>query len=721
MTFPSPRSLGGGAGASHERSGRIPNPQGPPPPLPNGIPFRARDYRAGLSTDSDDGPTAPLRAFRGGCYLARYTPLQMSPTQPGAIYYLGTLRVQQIGATVTISGDLYLRRVAPPSQPSSLEPDPGDGIPIFPRGDYRYYLRATQVTEAPQSTQSFALGLEMFRFNHATATWSNEAALTAELSWTTNPPGYPSEGDYLTGEMKNDAGSVTGTLTLGWVSKYLRRATLEIDNVPGSVVPRDNGYGVGFKEVFEPLGWDLRVIASNQNVPEATGASWSDAEMHAAMLEWRDRRDTLLDLDWRYHLLCVRLIDETERGIMYDHGATDSNNTPREGVGIACDWTYTADAYWGDLRGKRFGDDAATYFRTAVHELGHALGLYHNASDNGFMNTTDVIARRAHPERPFPQNIRWAFNPDDEKRLRHMPDGWVRPGGIQFGEDYSVAPIASDDTIADPAGLQLEVRTVSDVIPLGAPARVDFTMKNTSAAPVLAPQTLSMRSGCVRGKVVDPSGTVRTFQPLVQCVESQPLAMLGPGQSVSHSATLVRGPQGALFPAGGLYRIVIEVQWDDISGRYGLRGSADLIVTLSGDMTQGRAEYGILANADTLAAIAASSPIGTGATAIRQASRNPILGPHYAWLEAKGACTSSDPEKTRAALLSLDASNVILSTAEWKKADQWLKQLSETETARAPAPKTKRAKAAAAADAAPDVPALAAKVRQQLATRPPEK
>ena len=374
MTFPSPRSLGGGAAAYHERSGRIPNPQGPPPPLPNGIPFRARDYRAGLTTDSADGPTAPLRVLRGGCYLARYTPLQMSPTQPGAIYYLGTLRVQQIGATVTISGDLYLRRVAPPSQPSSLEPDPGDGIPIFPRGDYRYYLRATHVTEAPQSNQSFALGLEMFRFNHATATWANEGALTAELSWTTNPPGYPSDGDYLTGEMKNDAGSVTGTLTLGWVSKHLRRATLEIDNVPDGVVPRDNGHGVGFKEVFEPLGWDLRVIVSNQNVPEATGPSWSDAEMHAAMLEWRDRRDTLLDLDWRYHLLCVRLIDETERGIMYDHGATDSNNTPREGVGIACDWDVHGRRVLGRPAGKTIRRRCANVFPDGHPRAGTRAG-----------------------------------------------------------------------------------------------------------------------------------------------------------------------------------------------------------------------------------------------------------------------------------------------------------------------------------------------------------
>src|SRR5918993_3682398 len=164
MTFPSPRSLGGGAAAYHEHAGRIPNPQGPPPPLPNGIPFRAPDYRARSAADAAD-ETAPLRGLRGGCYFARYTPLQTSPTQPGAIYYLGTMRIERTGVTVAVSGDLYLRRV-PASQPVSPEPDPGDGIPVLPRQDYRYYLRATHVTLSP-AQRSFTLGIELFRFNHA--------------------------------------------------------------------------------------------------------------------------------------------------------------------------------------------------------------------------------------------------------------------------------------------------------------------------------------------------------------------------------------------------------------------------------------------------------------------------------------------------------------------------------------------------------------------------
>ena len=498
MTAPSPRSLAGGAAAHHTDAGRIPNPQGPPPPLPNGLPFLARDYRAGLGDTSDSGPMTPARTLRGGCYYVRYTPLQTSPTRPGAIHYLGTLRVHRVGATLTVSGDLYLRHVSAGSpDEAAREPDPADGIPVFPRADYRYYLRAIGVSDSPGTQESFTLTFELFRFNAAVTAWTNEGVSTVQLSWTTAPPGYPSGADYLTGDVRNSAGSVTGTLSLGWVSPFLRRSTVEIDRVPDGVVPRTNGSaGHGWEQVFAAVGWELTVIESDDTVVETSGESWDDAEMHTAMLEYRDRRHGLLDVEWRYHLLCVRLLDRSARGIMYDSAAADVNSTAREGVGIACDWVYEPDEpSWGDLRGKRFGDDEPTYFRTAVHELGHAMGLYHNASDNGFMNTTDVIARRARPGRPFPQNIRWAFHPDDEKRLRHMPDVWVRPGGVQFGEDYSVAPIAADDLVQRPEGLRLEVCPVEELLPFGAPARVDFTLVNGSTAPVLAPATLSLRGG----------------------------------------------------------------------------------------------------------------------------------------------------------------------------------------------------------------------------------
>ena len=226
---------------------------------------------------------------------------------------------------------------------------------------------------------------------------------------------------------------------MGWVSEYYRKATLEIDRVAQSESPQDNGSGTDWRDVFDDVGWDLNVVNSDNNISEPSGESWSNAEMHSAMLSQRDAAD--LDKEWRYHLLCVRGLDYTSRGVMYDAGGTDSNNIPREGAGIASHWEIPDTSKWGTVAGTRFGAADAPYFRTAVHEIGHAMGLIHNTVDNGFMNTTGTIA-----ESPgtFPANVRWSFAPDDINRLRHLPDPWVRPGMIPF-QRYGAVPLSTDD------------------------------------------------------------------------------------------------------------------------------------------------------------------------------------------------------------------------------------------------------------------------------------
>ena len=161
---------------------------------------------------------------------------------------------------------------------------------------------------------------------------------------------------------------------------------------------------------------------------------------------------------------------------MYDNAATDSNDVPREGIGIGTGWVPD-EPFWGPLVGRRFGEATSSYFRTALHEVGHAMGLQHNVADFGVMNTTDVLARRA-TQPAFPENALWSFAADDRHRLRHLPDPWVRPGGIPFGQSFESAPIADEAAAEAPAGLQLHVEPLLEVVPLGAPVRVEFRLSN---------------------------------------------------------------------------------------------------------------------------------------------------------------------------------------------------------------------------------------------------
>jgi hypothetical protein len=607
------------------------------------------------------------RRLRAGCYLLRYTPTAHA-TIAVPRHYDGTLRVERDDVNTIASGDLYLHRPAS-THPllAPKEPNPSAGIPVFPIKAYRYYVRVTKILEGAAEATRFTLGFELHRFDRTTRRYSLEGKYTAKMGWTAAPTGYPSPKDFLQGQVRDQAGAVVGSLTLGWVSRHLRRATVEIDRVAQSEPALANAAGVGWRELFEQMGWDVTVDESDANVAEPSGESWSDAEMHAAMLARRDNAD--LDHEWRYWLVCVRRLDSTERGIMFDAFGGDSNNIPREGAGMSSHWMIPNTNQWGLVRGLRFGTATDPYFRTGVHEIGHAMGLYHNTIDNGFMNTTDVISGNAVPPQRFPQNIQWSHAADDQKRLRHMPDMWIRPGGVPFGAAFSTAPISPDDAMLEPDGVQLDVAPLITTVPLGAPVRVDIKLRNEEAVPV--PTDLSLRAGHVSGTVTDPSGTVRPFRSIVHCIESQVLDTV---EEVAGSLTLLRGPDGALFPLAGAYTIRVDVQWDVDAVPLRIAGTGSMMVTPATDDAHAEAALEVMSTPDTLVTLALGGDhLQHGIDAIATALDNDVLRPHYAFVEAKRVAApffDRAADLDRAAEL-LDAS-AVMSGAEVNKASKLL-------------------------------------------------
>ena len=619
-------------------------PTGGIPSLPDPIPVQADESAVSGSADHlQPAPIDPpflsqIRSLRHGCYLLRLTP--NFGFDPIPFHFDGTLRVQRDGFNTISSGDLYIHRsIGPVNDPGNpfanlIEPNPAAGITIFPIDRYRFYVRVTQILEASTTGNSFTLGFELHRFNPSGPNFTNLGSVTAQMSWTPAPIGYPSSSDYLEGDLKASNGAVIARITMGWVSPFLRRATVEIDRVQQSEAALDNGVGVNWQTAFDAAGWQITVDQSDSDLAEPSGQFWSDAEMHEAMLNRRDFNN--LDKEWRYHLICVRRLDSTSRGIMYDAFGTDSNNVPREGAGIASHWTIPDTPTWGRVRGQRFGAAAEPYFRTAVHEIGHAQGLYHNTVDNGFMNTTGTIASSATLPEQFPDNVRWAHAPDDQKRLRHMPDIWVRPGGIPFGQSFSTVPISPDDEVEDTRALQVKVTPLLDTVPIGAPIRVDFSLANVTKQAQPVPASLSMKAGHVSGKVIGPNGGARTFRPLLRCIEEHELEDLGANQSKSHSITLLRGADGALFPAPGIHRVIVDVEWD-VGGRaYRASGETSLMITPPVDDAHAKAALKVLTTPDSLLTLVIGGDhLDEGIEAIQACLDNKTLAPHYAIVEAR--------------------------------------------------------------------------------------
>ncbi len=638
----------------------------------------------------DPGVITALKSLRCGCWLVNYR----IHGAPALTAYDGTMRVECHRAGRTASGDVYQRprvrvRVPlPPDQWIEIErpgkppliikhryesvlaspPNPAAGIPILARSAYRWYLRVTQLLERLTLSGGFTLGFEMMRFTSPN-TWTSDGHFTAKMAWTPSPAGYPSASDYLEGDVFNAAGANVGRLKMGWISPYLRRAVVEIDRVSASEAPLNNGAGIEYRAVYDAVGWDVTVVQSDSNVAEPSGESWSDAEAHATMLA--RRAATNFDSEWRYHILAVRRLDSTERGIMYDAFATDSNNVPREGVAISSHWTIPNTATWGLVRGLRFGTAVSPYFRTAIHELGHAMGLFHNTVDNGFMNTTNVIADNATAATPFPNNVQWSFATDDAKRLRHYPDPFVRPGAVPFGDASSTTPPITPADLSDDAGeLQLTITAVRDDVPIGAPVRVELALQNNDDLPRRVPAVLGFKGGCVSGQVTGPDGVLRSFRALMHCVEDEPVQLLAPQAKVQDSLTLLRGPEGALFPSPGAYRIDVTLHWHEGGVELHCQGHTQVMVTGAVTASHAKAALKVLSTPDALLSLAlAGDHLDEGNAAIDAALADKTLRPHFAYVRARRAAARFMKRKPEHALVrSLLDADTVMSQAETKKA-----------------------------------------------------
>jgi hypothetical protein len=360
-----------------------------------------------------------------GCYVLAYG-------RDVDVWYQGTLRVECRDGATLASGDLYAvdASAVDDPQPIGLVPPPGPGIPTFPIAAYTYYLRVTGLAPAESG---FDLTFEAYRFSarvvrtldgDLTPRWEREGSYTTRMRSAEAPPGYPAPDRFFVGDVPTDPRDPlqTAQLQLGWVSPYLRRAVIEIDRVPDARIPQDNGAGTDWRSVFRSFGWDVSVIVSDDDVTkETSGVVWTKADADTAMRARRDRGD--LDTEWRFYILVAEEIFAPAEGFGYMYHPT------REALFMSSQEVFPEDEpMWGALRGKRF-DTTVAFFRTAVHEMGHAMSLLHNEGGFHFMRPTKSIATDAPADRPFPANIVWSFHPDDERRLRHWPDITVRPGG----------------------------------------------------------------------------------------------------------------------------------------------------------------------------------------------------------------------------------------------------------------------------------------------------
>ena len=611
----------------------------------------SRQVRVGAEEGDEDQPpvTTPQQPlplplpfkpckldFREGCYQIHFRPTASLVT------FEGTLRVDRSapdgGAdNLIVSGDLYRRLPVidpvlptPPvgplttdepeetassaplsvagalsagDQPALPQPFLRPRIPIFSRGRYHSYLKVTSVSApifVPAHTKcELTIVAEQFNYTQPPAgqfkgTFPNTPSRTVTMKLFKVTPPFPfslTGGPYYEGRLF-EGGVDKGSITLGWVSKFFRRATLEVDTLTGAVRPTAVPDGAGgtefFDTIFKKIGWQLSVVQDQLNIPVPPGVvatnCWSSANLHALMTTVRNPA-TNLDTEWRVHLIVVPAKLGCARGVMYDQ-----IGVPREGCASFSDDGYPASdsSNFGTAENMRQRDVPRAFLRSATHELTHTFNQIHQeqetSADNSIMTTTpsvaDVLGGPGTGEPGvFPDQIKLAINTTVRHHLNHMPDPVIRPGGWPFASWFPTgAPQAADRHDFAPSELQLTITAVSGRVALGQPVDLTWTLTNTSGVPLRVPNDVSIEALFASITVTDAEGRERPVRPFAIVCERAKLSELEPGKSVSASTKLFWSTAGFAFERPGRYHVDVAVSWSAQGVAVGVQSGVDLFV-----------------------------------------------------------------------------------------------------------------------------------------------
>jgi len=406
---------------------------------------------------------------------------------------------------------------------------------------------ATQVTIEGMGSFTFAAGAPKVRVTIPRTTIFQPAApATVQFLTVANQPG----AGYL----------------CRYQSGYLRSVRFEQDRQAGVApfVSYDTGSlpsgpparTLSVAGAFAEAGIELQATAATSVLPAPPGATWSNAELHAAM---QVRFSLWANVpDWAVWLLAAyeHELGPGLYGIMFDQ-----QGAQRQGCAVFHRGIGGASA-----------DKQRLQLYTYVHELGHCFNLLHSWQKG--------LASPPAPNRPASlswMNYPWyypggpgtvgnpaafwssfAFQFDDRElvHLRHAFRQHVVMGGSPFKTGSALeTPEALEDPVEDNSGVALELRARRGFA-LGEPVVVELKLHSLDVRGRTVHSLLHPDFGAVQFAVRKPSGQSIVYQPMMEHCAEPEIVVLRPGEpALYESAYLGYGRGGLTFDEIGPYQV----------------------------------------------------------------------------------------------------------------------------------------------------------------------
>jgi hypothetical protein len=322
-------------------------------------------------------------------------------------------------------------------------------------------------------------------------------------------------------------------------------------------------------KAYEEAGIELQTAGVTNIVPVADiGASWSDAELHAAMQThfslWLEQPQ------WKVWLFSALLHDIGPNllGIMFDQ-----RGQQRQGCAV----------FHQSLAGTT-PDRLREQLYTATHELGHCFNLFHSFHKQHMTpprpNRLSALSWMNYPGRyqpalgaPGGAAAFWSTFPfqfDDLEliHLRHAFRNDLIPGGQPFGTGAALEnPDLFSDPVIDTSGIRFQLRLPKsfasrqlgasrDSFLFGEPVVVELKLEVVTADAKQVNPAIHPNFGFLELVIQRPGGAVVRFEPFItHCLDEQEVTLDRQRPALYDSAYIGYGKGGFYFDQPGRYRV----------------------------------------------------------------------------------------------------------------------------------------------------------------------